>query len=428
MQLATVEEAIEEIRAGKCVIVVDDEDRENEGDLVVAAQHATPDIINFMARYGKGLICVPMAGELLDRLEIPMMVPPQRNGAGFGTNFTVSVEAKNGISTGISAFDRARTIEVLINPNSTPEDIVMPGHIFPLRAKAGGVLERQGQTEAAVDLARMAGLIPAGVVCEVMAKDGTMARLPQLLAFGQQHGIRVLTVAAMVAFRQRQGDKDLPPLHASSLVRGAATRLPTDFGVFNARAYLDLETGAEHLFMEMPPDHSPAPLVRLHSSCLTGDVLGSCRCDCGAQLQMALRQIAAEGDGILIYLGQEGRGIGLANKIRAYALQDKGLDTVEANLELGFAPDERSYDVAAEILKENAVHRIRLMTNNPAKVSAMTAKGIVVEKRCALEVAPDDHNARYLKTKAEKMGHLLSHFNGQANCNINPGVHPHRLK
>jgi 3,4-dihydroxy 2-butanone 4-phosphate synthase/GTP cyclohydrolase II len=408
MQLATVEEAVQEIKAGKCVIVVDDEDRENEGDLVMAAQFATPEAINFMARYGKGLICVPMAGELLDRLEIPMMVPPSKNGAGFGTNFTVSVEARHGVSTGISAFDRARTIEVLIHPESKPDDLVMPGHIFPLRAKPGGVLERRGQTEASVDLARMAGLIPAGVVCEAMSADGTMARLPELLVFGKKHGIKVITVEAMVKYRQRLGENDLTRQASSSVIRGASTRLPTEFGVFEVTAYLDLLNNAEHLLLHMGELNGSAPLVRIHSSCLTGDVLGSCRCDCGEQLQLALKCIAEEKNGFLLYLGQEGRGIGLSNKIRAYALQDKGLDTVDANIELGFSPDERSYEVAGEMLRDQGVGNIRLMTNNPQKISALERHGIIVEDRVAHEVKPNAHNAGYLKTKAQKLGHLLN--------------------
>ena len=408
MQLATVEEAVKDIGAGKCVIVVDDENRENEGDLVVAAQFATPDVINFMARYGKGLICVPMAGELLDRLEVPMMVSPSRNGAGFGTNFTVSVEARKGVSTGISAFDRARTIEVLIDPESRPRDIVMPGHIFPLRAKPGGVLERRGQTEASVDLARMAGLIPAGVVCEVMSPDGTMARLPELLKFGEKYDIKVLSVEAMVKFRRSQGANDLTIQRSLFAIRGASTRIPTEFGIFKGTAYVDLENNAEHLLLSMGERKSRTPLVRLHSSCLTGDVLGSCRCDCGQQLRLALQRISEEGSGVLIYLGQEGRGIGLTHKIKAYALQDQGMDTVEANLELGFEPDERSYHAAAEILRDNGWGSIRLMTNNPKKVSALQDKGIRVEARIGLEVKPNPYNIDYLKTKAEKFGHILN--------------------
>ncbi|MBU0991148.1 MAG: 3,4-dihydroxy-2-butanone-4-phosphate synthase [Proteobacteria bacterium] len=409
MRLATVEEAVEDIKAGKFVIVVDDEKRENEGDLVIAAQYATPEAINFMAQHGRGLICVSMSGEMLDRLGIPMMVPSSRNGSGFGTNFTVSVEAHHGVSTGISAFDRARTIEVLIDPKSSPCDIAMPGHIFPLRAKPGGVLERQGQTEASVDLACLAGLLPAGVVCEVMSASGNMARLPELLEFGEKHAIKVLTVEAMVKYRLEKGDDSLS-INSSSgnVIRGASTRLPTVYGEFNVVAYRDLENNEEYLLLSMGEHSLHPPLVRLHSSCLTGDLLGSYRCDCGPQLQLALKNIAEDGNGILVYLKQEGRGIGLANKIQAYQLQDQGLDTVEANLKLGFAPDERSYDAAAEMLLDQGVDCIRLMTNNPQKIAQLEKKGIRVAERIAHEIRPNKYNAFYLKTKAEKLGHCLN--------------------
>ncbi len=408
MQLATVEEAIKAVEAGEFVIVVDDEDRENEGDLVVAAQHATPEAINFMAQHGRGLICAPMAGEILDRLEIPMMVPPGRNGAGFGTNFTVSVEARCGVSTGISAFDRARTIQVLADPESDPTDIAMPGHIFPLRAKPGGVLERRGQTEASVDLARMAGLRPAAVVCEVMSDDGSMARLPELLEFGEEHAIKTISVEAMVQYRLKQGADDLKSNpNVEVVTRGASTSLPTDYGVFDMVAYLDLTNNEEHLFLRMGEAGAERPLTRLHSACLAGDVMGSHRCDCGPQLQLALKRIADEGSGVLVYLRQEGRGIGLANKIRAYELQDKGLDTVDANLKLGFAADGRSYDMAAAILHDQGIDCVRLMTNNPRKAAELENHGIHVIQQVPHEIEPNAHNRRYLKTKAERLGHIL---------------------
>jgi len=411
MELATVEEAIKDIKAGKFVIVVDDEDRENEGDLVIAAQHAGPDAINFMARHGCGLICLPMTGEMLDRLEIPMMVPSARNGAGFGTNFTVSVEARHGISTGISAFDRSRTVGVLIDPDSKPDDIVMPGHVFPLRAKAGGVLERRGQTEAAVDLARMAGLMPAGVICEVMSENGAMARLPELIEFGQTHGIKVISVEALVRHRNKF-DSHGEDMDASvaAVIRGAATKLPTDYGTFKAVSYLDLDQNREHLFLQLGEFADTIPLARIHSGCLTGDVLGSRRCDCRQQLELAMKRIAEEEKGVLVYLKQEGRGIGLGNKIRAYSLQDRGYDTVDANLKLGFPADDRSYELAATILIDQNINRIRLMTNNPHKVQSLKAHGIHVAERVPLEVVPSPENIRYLKTKTEKLGHIMSYF------------------
>ena len=408
MKLATVEQAVEDIKAGKMVIVVDDEDRENEGDLVIAAEFASPDAINFMARHGCGLICVPMSGELLDRLEIPMMVPSLKNGSGFGTNFTLSVEAKHGVSTGISAYDRARTIQVLIDPDSTSGDIAMPGHIFPLRAKPGGVLERRGQTEASIDLAKMAGLKPAGVVCEVMSPDGKMARLPELLDFGKKHDIKVISVEAMVQYRLKTEDGMMNSSQSKTVIRGAATTLPTIYGTFDTIAYRDLENNEEYLLLKMGKINGNPPLVRLHSSCLTGDLLGSYRCDCGQQLQLALKNISEDGCGILIYLKQEGRGIGLCNKIKAYELQDKGLDTVEANLELGFEPDERSYDAAVEMLLDQGIECLRLMTNNPEKIDQLEKKGIRVLERIAHEIPPNKYNEKYLRTKAEKMGHCLN--------------------
>jgi 3,4-dihydroxy 2-butanone 4-phosphate synthase/GTP cyclohydrolase II len=399
MQLATAEEAIADFRAGKVLIIVDDQGRENEGDLAVGAQFATPQVINFMAREACGLICIAMAGAMLDRLGIPPMVPDGRNTSGFGTNFTVSVEARHGVTTGISAYDRARTIQVLVNPASTPADIALPGHVFPLRARDGGVLERRGQTEASVDLARLAGLIPAAVICEVMAEDGTMARLPALLKFAAAHGLRIISVEALATYRLGQAGAEWVSLIDSST-------LPTPYGRFRVAAYRDREN-REHLLLWMG-DLSGAPaLVRLHSECLTGDVLGSLRCDCGDQLHAALQCIGQDGRGTLVYLRQEGRGIGLGNKIRAYALQDRGLDTVEANECLGFPADARSYLVAAAMLRDQGITAVRLMTNNPQKIVELEENGIHVVERVPLLAEMRTENQHYLRTKARKLGHVL---------------------
>lgn len=411
MSLCTVEEAIDDFRAGKFVIIVDDEDRENEGDLVIASQFASPEAVNFMTRYARGLICVSLDHRMVDRLQIPMMVPPNRNNSGFGTGFTVSVEARHGVTTGISAFDRARTIQVLTDDGSQPQDLVMPGHIFPLRAKPGGVLARRGQTEASVDLARLSGLTPSGVICEIMSADGSMARLPELTKFSRQHDVKILSVEALVQYRRRiipYGDNDAG-LNAG-IVRGGESMLPTDYGVFRAVAYRDLQNNEDHLALCMGDLAGKPPLVRLHSACLTGDVFHSGRCDCGEQLQLALQRIAGARRGVLVYLKQEGRGIGLTNKIRAYALQDQGHDTVDANLALGFPADNRSYIQAAAILRDLEITSLRLMTNNPDKVKALAADcRLEVVERVPLEVLPKADNLSYLRTKAQRLHHMLSH-------------------
>ncbi len=399
LTLNTIEDALQALRAGKPVVVVDDENRENEGDLIIAAQFATPDAINFMAREARGLICVALPGTTLDRLGIPMMVPEKRNNSPFASPFTVSVEARDGVTTGISAQDRARTIQVLINPSSTPADIVMPGHVFPLRAHPQGVLARRGHTEAGIDLTRLAGLQPAAVLCEIMAEDGSMARLPRLVRFARSHELPIISIEALAnaCRRQQQGVLVQPQ---------AASSLPTRYGTFRAIAYRD-PRGREHLSLNLGtlPE---TPLVRVHSECLTGDSLGSLRCDCGEQLQAAMRRIAENGSGIILYLRQEGRGIGLANKIQAYALQDQGLDTVQANLCLGFLPDQRDYAVAADILREQGIRSIRLLSNNPEKAQALERHGIDVVECLPHEVPPRPENYFYLQTKAEKMHHTLN--------------------
>ena len=392
-----VEQAIEEFRQGRCLIVVDDEDRENEGDLTVAAQFVTPEVINFMAREGRGLICIAMTRERLHELDLYPMVA--EDSALHGTAFTVSVDAKEGTTTGISAYDRARTVEALVDPNTRPEDLARPGHMFPLMAKDGGVLARAGQTEASVDLARLAGLYPAAVICEVMDEDGSMARLPRLMELARRHGLHIVTVESIINYR-RQREK---------LVRRAASAvLPTPFGAFTVHAYESVVDTKPYLAL-VYGDIGPAPtLVRVHSSCLTGDVFHSLRCDCGQQLERALEMIVAAGSGVLLYIQQEGRGIGLINKIRAYALQEHGHDTVEANRLLGFAPDIRDYGIGAQILLDLGLREIRLMTNNPGKVVGIEGIGIKVVERVPLEVPPTDANRGYLQTKREKLGHLLA--------------------
>ncbi|OGO29868.1 MAG: bifunctional 3,4-dihydroxy-2-butanone 4-phosphate synthase/GTP cyclohydrolase II [Chloroflexi bacterium RBG_16_56_11] len=397
MALATIKEAIEDIEAGKFVIVVDDEDRENEGDLVMAAEKVTPEAINFMAVHGRGLICLPITGERLDELRIPMM--SSNNTSRFGTAFTVSIEAREGTSTGISAADRARTVQVLIDPKTKPEDIVMPGHMFPLRAKDGGVLVRAGQTEATVDLAKLAGLYPAGVCCEIMNEDGTMARLPQLEAIARKFDLKIVSVADLIAYRYR---------HERLVQRVAEAKLPTPFGDFKVIAYKSQTDTDEHLALVMGDVATDEPvLVRVHSQCLTGDVFHSLRCDCGEQVEMSMKRIAEEGRGVVLYMRQEGRGIGIHNKIKAYALQDQGLDTVEANLSLGFEPDQRDYGIGAQILADLGVRNMRLMTNNPKKMSGLESYGLKITEQLPITTEPNPHNRRYLQTKQKKMGHLL---------------------
>lgn len=397
MTLATIPEALQDLKEGKFLIIVDDEDRENEGDLAIAAAKITPDAINFMATHGRGLICMPVTGQRLDELGIPLMVG--QNTSRFSTAFTVSVEAKHKVSTGISAADRAQTVLTMVDPNSKPGDIVVPGHMFPLRAKEGGVLIRAGHTEAIVDLARMSGLYSAGVICEILNEDGTMARLPQLTAMAKKFGIKIISVADLIAYRLRR----------EKLVhRVAEAKLPTKFGEFTAIAYKSDVDPAEHLALIMGDIATPEPvLVRVHSECATGDIFGSLRCDCGEQLDMALKMIAANGRGVLVYLRQEGRGIGFHNKIRAYALQDQGMDTVEANISLGFAPDLRDYGVGAQILTDLGIKELRLLTNNPKKVISVEGYGLKVVQTVPIIVPPNPHNRRYLETKQTKMGHKL---------------------
>lgn len=405
--LTPISVAIDAFRDGQFVIIVDDEDRENEGDLVIASEHITAEAINFMATHGRGLICQPMSGALLDRLNIPMMVPDIHNNSGFGTGFTVSVEAAAGVTTGISADDRAQTVKTLINPQSRPTDIAMPGHMFPIRARDGGVLERRGQTEASVDLAKLAGLAPSGVICEVASEDGSMARLPELLAFAKAHNLCIISVDALAQYRREtESVTDLPAPVNSAIARIGASQLPTRFGTFDIQVYRD-EQGREHSALTMGDVTSGTPLTRVHSECLTGDAFGSLRCDCGEQLQGALERIAQEGHGILLYLRQEGRGIGLGNKIRAYALQDTGLDTVDANHQLGFPADGRDYTIAAQMLTETGIQAIKLMTNNPDKTQALRDCGIEVSEQVPLIIESQEHNHAYLQTKANRMGHVL---------------------
>jgi 3,4-dihydroxy 2-butanone 4-phosphate synthase/GTP cyclohydrolase II len=396
---ATIEEAIEEIRAGRMVVVVDAADRENEGDLTIAAQFATPEAIAFMAKEGRGLICLCLTGERCDELGLRMM--SDRNETPFGTAFTVSVEAREGVSTGISAHDRSHTIQVAIDPSKGRGDLVEPGHVFPLRARRGGVLERAGQTEAAVDLARLAGLNSAGVICEVMKDDGTMARVPDLIEFCAQHELKLVTVADLIEHRRRQ---------ERLIEREVSVRLPTAYGEFNAVLFRETLTGKQHVaLVHGPVEGAKDVLVRVHSECLTGDVFHSLRCDCGEQLEAALALIAAEECGVLLYMAQEGRGIGLLNKLRSYELQEGGLDTVDANLALGFAADEREWGIGNQILADLGLTTIRLLTNNPKKVSGLQAYGLEVTEQVPIEVQPNDENRRYLAAKRDKLGHRLHH-------------------
>ena len=399
MKLDRVEEAIEDIRLGGMVIVADDEDRENEGDLVMAAAMVTPDHVNFMARHGRGLICVTLTPERADELDLPPMA--DRNTDPQGTAFTIAVDAHErfGVTTGISAHDRAKTIEVLMDPETVPGDLRRPGHMFPLRAKAGGVLRRVGQTEASVDLARLAGLPPVGVICEILNEDGTMARRPELERFAQEHRLKFITVADLVAYRLRR---------TRIVERVAEAALPTRFGDFRVFAYESILDKREHLALVKGDITGKGNvLVRMHSECMTGDVFGSERCDCGEQLDAAMRQIEEEGQGAIIYLRQEGRGIGLVNKLKAYQLQDEGMDTVEANQELGFKPDLRDYGIGAQILLDLGLHSIRLLTNNPRKIVGLDGYDIEITGREPLLVEPGDHNERYLETKRAKLGHIL---------------------
>ncbi len=399
MAVSTIEEVIEDIKAGKIIILVDDEDRENEGDLCMAAEAVTPEAINFMAKYGRGLICLTLDRELVKKLELPMMV--QDNKSPYGTGFTVSIEARTGVSTGISAADRARTIQAAVDPDARPYDLVSPGHIFPLRARRGGVLERTGQTEGSVDLARLAGMTPAGVICEIMNDDGTMSRMPDLEKFAAEHDLKIATIADLVAYRLK---KDL------LVHRAAEARLPSCFGgEFRAIVYKNDVDKHEHLALVMGEiDPNEEIMVRVHSECLTGDVFGSQRCDCGAQLQEAMRMVSEAGRGVVLYMRQEGRGIGLINKFKAYSLQDeKGLDTVDANIKLGFQPDLRDYGIGAQILRDLGVRKMCLLTNNPKKIVGLEGYDLEVTSRQSIETKPLAENAGYLRCKKERMGHML---------------------
>ncbi len=412
---APVEEAIEEFRRGRMVVVCDDEDRENEGDLTMAAQFATPEAVNFMATHGRGLICLTLTPERCDELGLDLMAA--KNESPFETAFTISVEAREGVTTGISAHDRARTIQVAIDPSSGPRDLVQPGHVFPLKAKDGGVLERTGQTEASVDLARLAGLNPAGVICEIMNEDGTMARVPDLIPYCERHGLKMITVAELIAYRRR----------TEKLVeRVVATSLPTAYGEFSAVGYRSLVDDKHHVAMvKGDVAGKDDVLVRVHSECLTGDVFHSLRCDCGEQLAAALAQIEREGRGVLLYLSQEGRGIGLLNKLRAYKLQEDGLDTVQANIQLGLPADLRDYGIGAQILGDLGLTSIRILTNNPKKIVGLEGYGLSVTEQVPIEAVPNPHNEAYLRAKRELLGHTLHHQGLALDEELIHGEHRH---
>jgi 3,4-dihydroxy 2-butanone 4-phosphate synthase/GTP cyclohydrolase II len=403
VRLDSIERAIADIRDGKAIIVVDDEDRENEGDIIFAASKATPELMAFLVRHSSGLVCAPITGEILDRLAIPLMTPHNRE--RMRTAYTISIDARDGITTGISAADRARTCRVLADSATEPFELVQPGHILPLRAKEGGVLERAGHTEAAVDLARLAGLTPAGVIGELLHDDGTLMRAPSLRDFADEHELALVSIEDLQVYRR---------LHETQVDRLATTRLPTEFGVFTAHGFRDRIDGSEHVALIYGNPGTEDVLTRIHSECLTGDVFGSRRCDCGPQLELSMTEITAAGAGIVVYLrGHEGRGIGLLHKLQAYALQDTGRDTIDANLDLGFAEDERDYAAGAQILRELGVTSVRLLTNNPDKTNALEAYGVKVSERLPLRIAPNEDSLRYLQTKAERMGHDLPGLAGQ---------------